>query len=124
MMHSKAVTAIQPFREKKMVNINIMVARTFTRSGIVWAMKCSIFSMFCSISFFIAPVEVEFRKPRDNPPICEDTLTFNPYRMRKAAMCDNMDPAYINRRPTINPTNAHHPHLIMWSESIIDKSEE
>ena len=34
--------------EKKMRNITTTVAITFTKSGIVWAMKFSIFSTFCS----------------------------------------------------------------------------
>jgi len=43
-----------------MANISTTVATTFTMSGIVWAMKFSIFSMFCSIVFLMAPVEVPF----------------------------------------------------------------
>ena len=34
-MHNRAVNAIQPFKEKKIINIKVMVANTFTKSGIV-----------------------------------------------------------------------------------------
>lgn len=47
--------------EKKMTSITTTVATTFTKSGIVWAMNPSIFSMFCSIVFLMAPVEVLLR---------------------------------------------------------------
>lgn len=58
---ARQTAASQPSSEKKMANISAIVATTLTMSGIVWAMKFSIFSIFCSIVFLIAPVEVPFR---------------------------------------------------------------
>ena len=57
---ARPTAASHPSSEKKMANISTTVATTFTMSGIVWAMKFSIFSMFCSIVFLMAPVEVPF----------------------------------------------------------------
>ena len=87
-MHARQTAANHPLSEKKIMNINISVATTFTKSGIVCAIKVSIFSIFCSIVFFIAPVEDPFKKPKDNRPICSDNLTRNPYNIRKAATCE------------------------------------
>ncbi len=58
---AKQTPASHPSSEKKMRNITTTVAITFTKSGIVWAMKFSIFSTFCSIVFLMAPVDVPFR---------------------------------------------------------------
>ena len=72
------MAAIHPFSEKKMINISTTVASTLTKSGIVCATKFSIFSIFCSIVFLIAPVEVPFRYPSESRPICSDKRMRNP----------------------------------------------
>ena len=92
-IQARQIAANQPLSEKKITNMKITVTATFTMSGIVWAMKDSIFSIFCSIVFLIAPVEVSLRNPRDNFPICSDSFTRSPYKMRKAATCDAMSDA-------------------------------
>ena len=84
-IQARQIAANQPLSEKKITNMKITVTATFTMSGIVWAMKDSIFSIFCSIVFL--------RNPRDNFPICSDSFTRSPYKMRKAATCDAMSDA-------------------------------
>lgn len=50
-IQARQIAANQPLSEKKITNMKITVTATFTMSGIVWAMKDSIFSIFCSIVF-------------------------------------------------------------------------
>ena len=54
-------SASQALRDRKMASVTATVATMPTRSGMVWAMKVSIFSTFCSIVFLMAPVVVPFR---------------------------------------------------------------
>ena len=83
-IQNRQIAAIHPFREKKIINIRVTVANTFTRSGMVWAMKFSIFSTFCSIIFLMLPVDVLFRYPNDKRPMCSDSLIRSPYRIRES----------------------------------------
>ena len=122
-MHAKAVKAIHPFSEKKMMNMKMIVVRAFTISGMVWAMKCSIFSTFCSIIFFTYPTDVEFRYPSDNCPRCSERLIFNPYKIRKAAIWEDIRLAYRNRIPMTRPAKASQPQRTMKTEPIADRSE-
>jgi len=103
--------------EKKTASITATVATTFTKSGIVWAIKPSIFSTFCSIVFLMAPVEVLLRYPSGSLPICSDRRTRKPYRIRKAATWEDIRAAYSNTSPPTSPPNAVHPHRITASPS-------
>ena len=87
---AKHTTVSHTSSEKKMTSITTTVAITLTKSGMVWAMKPSIFSIFWSIVFLMAPVEVLFRYPNGSLPICSDKRTRNPYKIRNAATCEDI----------------------------------
>ena len=80
-MINRQTAAIHAFSEKNIVNITATVAATLTMSGMVCAMNPSTFSMFWSMVFFIAPVDVPLRKPSGSLPIWSASLTLIPKRM-------------------------------------------
>ena len=114
---ARQTTVSHTSNEKKMTSMTTTVATTFTKSGMVWAMNPSIFSMFWSMVFLMAPVEVLFRYPNGSLPMCSDRRTRNPYRMRNAATCEDINAAYSNTNPPISPPNAIHPQRIISAPS-------
>ena len=114
---ARQTTVSHTSKEKKMTSITATVATTLTKSGMVWAMKPSIFSMFWSIAFLMAPVEVLFKYPKGSFPICSDRRTRNPYRMRKAATWEDIRAAYSNTNPPTSPPKAIHPQRIIYVPS-------
>ena len=87
---ARQTTVSHTSNEKKMTSMTATVATTLTKSGMVWAMNPSIFSIFWSIVFLMAPVEVLFRYPNGSLPICSDKRTRNPYKIRNAATCEDI----------------------------------
>ena len=109
---TRQTTVSHTSKEKKMTSMTATVATTLTKSGMVWAMNPSIFSMFWSIVFLIAPVDVLFRYPNGSLPMCSDKRTRNPYKIRNAATWEDIRAAYSNTNPPTSPqtlsTPAHH----------------